>query len=297
MADFKPARLSGPRTGHQAQLIGDTLYVFGGTGNDGVGQNSMASTWMLNPLNQKWVKRASMNQPKTHFASVVVNETIYAIGGHGGAGDKGYIERYDAKANRWSLVHESKDLPKTHHSAVASGELIYIIGGFPSDNVHLHVFNTQTKKLASLPKLPGFQRGDHFHHLTVLDGKLHVLGAMRFNPESGVLREHWRLNGNKWEKRAALPKPSMSKFSCYGVIDNKLYLFSKLDDLHHIYDPKTDKWADKPKPLPASIGITATVTDGKRLHVISGARYKSDEKDQPTILTYDAESNTWHETK
>lgn len=295
--EFEPAPLHSTRSAHQAQLIENQLYVFGGYGGDGADVNSLQATWRLELKTKKWTRLASMKQSKSHFSSAAVRGNIYAIGGPPREGVLGCIERYDPKTNTWKIVLQSKDLPKTHHSAAAVGDLIYIIGGFPSNNHHLHMFNTRTNKLSQAPKLPGFNKGDHFHHMVALDGKLHVLGAMRFEPDSGLLDQHWMLDGDKWKKKAPLPMPSMSKFSNYGVIDKKIYLFNTIDDLHHIYDLKSNTWSDSAKQIPVGLGMSPTVVSDRQLHAIGGDRYKKGSPSKASVLTYDARKNTWHEAK
>ena len=108
------------------------------------------------------------------------------------------------------------------------------------------------------------------------------------------MSQHWMWDGAEWKQRAALPKPSMSKFAAHGVLGGKLFVFSQLDGLHHAYDPATDTWSDSPAPMPAALAMPAVVGERDRLHVLGGLNPAKPGAPSRGVLTYDAAANQWH---
>lgn len=288
-APAAPAPLPGGRHGHRVELVDGRFYLLGGYGGD-----SAAGVRVLDGGGGRWVDRAAMHVPKVFFASVVIDGAIYAIGGSDAKdGEEGaaVIERYDAGADRWDVLVRSERLPRSHLAAAAVGRRVYIIGGFPDTHVHVHEFDTKTGEFADAPPIPGFQCGDHFHYVAALGGRLHVLGGMRFGDKSGERREHWVLDDGRWIQRAPLPAPSMAKLAAYGVIGEKLYVFSPLHGLHHVYDPAADSWSDAPATMPVTLTMPACVTQCDRLHVFGGLDLRG--RGDGAVHTYDATKNVW----
>ena len=276
-----PAALPKAVHGHRAHLVQGRIFAFGGFGETAVAWNGPIAGW---------TDVAPMPTHKAFFSSAVVDERIYTVGAQAG---QSAIERYDPTEDRWHTVLRSARLPKSHLATAALGHQLYILGGFPDAAGRLQVFDTRTGQLSDAPPLPGFHAGDHFHYLAPLAGQLHVIGGMRFQPDSDVLDQHWALEGDAWRKRAPLPNPAMSKFGVHGVASGRFYLFSKLHQLHHVYDPATDRWSGKLAPLERVIGMAATVADGQRLYVLGGMRPDALATDTGSSW-FDIGSNRWH---
>jgi len=87
-----------------------------------------------NPISDTWAKRADMPTRRDGFATAVIDDTIYAIGGAGwpqvGAGGPalGTIEVYEPRINRWT---ERPNMPnlRTGFGTVVIADKIYLIGG------------------------------------------------------------------------------------------------------------------------------------------------------------------------
>jgi N-acetylneuraminic acid mutarotase len=271
--------------GHQAQRLGDRLVVLGGFGPKSV---------VLDTKTGEWTDFPEMTVRKAFFAAVQVEGKIYAIGGDGRKNDEpAVIDCFDPKTNKWTVILRSDRLPKTHLTAISAGNKIYVFGGFPQKEPAL-VYDVRTGELAAMQAVPGTKKDDHFHFMAVVGGKLHVLGGIRFaeGENSGVMDQHFMWDGKSWHKRAALPIKSLSKMGVSAVFDDKIYVFSGMDKLHHAYDSKTDSWSDKPAPIPAELVMAAAVVDNGRLHVVGGIEPR--EKVPPgSVLTYDVKTNSW----
>lgn len=69
-----------------------------------------------------------MHERRCYVSTTIVNDLIYAMGGHNGAMRLSSVERYDYKTNQWSLVCPM-NLVRSDASAVTYQNKIYIAGG------------------------------------------------------------------------------------------------------------------------------------------------------------------------
>ncbi len=86
---------------------------------------------VYDPLINKWEKRADMPMFKFGFASVVVNNEIYTIGGVNRENRLSYIsdvDVYNPTVDKWRKV-ESLTTPKEAMAAVVVKGTIYVLGG------------------------------------------------------------------------------------------------------------------------------------------------------------------------
>ena len=279
-----PTKLPQGANGHRAHRLDDRLFVFGGFGPGAIEFDFESKTWSRFP---------PMKVRKVFFGSVVVKGQIHAIGGASKRNEPGVIEKFDSLRNQWEVVLRSDSLPKTHLSAAAVNNRIYIAGGLPKENSGIHFYDVHTRKFAAMPALPDAKPGDHFYYMATLNNRLHILGGMRLaSGDGGAMDQHWMWDGEVWKKKAVLPTPSIAKFAVYGVVGDKLYVFNKIDGLHHRYDPNADSWAGDLAPMPTILAMPAVVPDKNRLLVLGGI-VPSRKPPHKAILVYDVIANRW----
>ncbi len=107
-------------------LLGSMLYAFGGNNADKKATNLMWSRDLSDPSSQ-WTARTKMKQSRYWFSSVVLNDTIYALGGW----DYLYFricERYCSQLNEWLTVADMNNDRDGASAAVING-CIYVAGG------------------------------------------------------------------------------------------------------------------------------------------------------------------------
>ena len=92
---------------HGAQFLKNYLYVFGGLNETNEVLNSTwkltgGHKWLNNSL--KWVKITDMNQKRKNIlnSSVILNDRIWAIGGHNEKERLKSVEMYDPETNIWT---------------------------------------------------------------------------------------------------------------------------------------------------------------------------------------------------
>ncbi|KAJ8112646.1 hypothetical protein OPT61_g5043 [Boeremia exigua] len=175
-ADYtsKPARAAnglddvpGPRKGHTAVVIGDTIYVFGGEGNnvsDEKGRvwayHTVSSTWSfldstpgtLSPSHRVGHTSASADLPRARFVTYQENSpqqpadpsknvpepptddtwgTIFVVGGREISSGNLATDAlaFDVKTRTWSNIPSPPGIPREGASLVLAGTKLYYFGG------------------------------------------------------------------------------------------------------------------------------------------------------------------------
>ncbi|XP_033109486.1 kelch-like protein diablo isoform X2 [Anneissia japonica] len=85
-------------------------------------------------FDRKWLPRAAMNQPRSHFRLAVLDGMIYSVGGTTAEGQSDVTEFYNPHYNQW---RNSAPLivPVKNHSVAVVGGALYCIGGESGDTI------------------------------------------------------------------------------------------------------------------------------------------------------------------
>ena len=147
------------RSDVKAVVIRDTIYVLGGAGWPRVGWGPVLATIeAYRAQTNRWQKKADMPNLVAGFSTVVVDDKIYLIGGHGGVAFGEYLKRvdvYDPETERWdeSLPMPSGNSPS---GAEAVNGKIYILGGSRENrefSLDVEVFDTGFRAVTATGKL------------------------------------------------------------------------------------------------------------------------------------------------
>src|SRR6185369_5063098 len=84
-----------PRTAGAAVMLGDFIYLVGGTTSQ---SGSILPTWKYDPANDSWEDVAPLQDPREHNNVVVLDGKIYALGGRWDH-DLTSVEIYDPASN------------------------------------------------------------------------------------------------------------------------------------------------------------------------------------------------------
>jgi hypothetical protein len=211
---LRPVPLPAERHGHRVERVSEGLLCCGGFG---AGEDrGMHETLWLAPGTTRWQPRAPMIVGRAFFATVVIDDTLYAIG-------EG-VERYDFAADRWTAIVPQDTLPRSHFAAAAVGRTVYVLGGYPVEQSGFLAVDVDRGTVRRLEPPPGFAPGDHFHLMVAIDGVLHVIGGIA--GETFTLKtEHWTLSADGWRPDAAAPVGMWAKFAAQAVIGDRLYAF------------------------------------------------------------------------
>ncbi len=143
----------------KAAVVRDTIYVIGGAGWPRVGWGPVLATLeAYHPKTNHWQKKSDMPNLIAGFSTVVVDDKIYLIGGHGGVAFEKYlktVEIYDPRTERWD---ESPPMPTGNipfDAAVVNGK-IYILGSERENgkfSLDVEVFDTGFRAVTATGKL------------------------------------------------------------------------------------------------------------------------------------------------
>jgi N-acetylneuraminic acid mutarotase len=126
------SKLLSPRVGHASASINGALWIAGGQFADSDNGSSSASSVEVYDLeSQKWVKGPSMIAERIWFRLLVIQDTLYAIGGDvdsKGSSLTPTIERLNNRQNVWEKVADFTKVRRVF-STSSVGSKIYIFGG------------------------------------------------------------------------------------------------------------------------------------------------------------------------
>lgn len=121
-----PVRLSTPRSDFGATVLGDQIYVVGGT----FYSNVLRSVEVFSTKENRWRPVAPMTMPRKGASVVACNGNIYAIGGQRSSWScLNAVESYNPSTNQWDQVAPMATA-RRNACAVAVDGLIYVMGGY-----------------------------------------------------------------------------------------------------------------------------------------------------------------------
>jgi N-acetylneuraminic acid mutarotase len=118
-----------------SSVVDGKLYVIGGRLTDDASTTNLNLTESYDPIRNAWESAlAPMPTARSDLAAVAINSSIFVIGGDAANKTFDNNERYDTKANRWTL---ESPMPTARHGLIAIAisdkdsldNRIYAIGG------------------------------------------------------------------------------------------------------------------------------------------------------------------------
>ncbi|PIC33806.1 hypothetical protein B9Z55_013658 [Caenorhabditis nigoni] len=216
-------RLPMPLAYHGAAILGDELYVFGGSN----GTRTRCETWKMSTKTWQWEKCDNMLEPRNYItnSSVVYDGKIYVFGGQNwreitrASLRSRTGEMYDPKTNKWTATGNLHDMRSDCAAAVFDNQ-IYVSGGFNGDNIlaSVEVYNPIGDFFSRYIDLPYPITG---HCLVTHQERLFIVGG--FN---GMERMNkiWMCHRNgEWQE---IPEKLVLGRSTSAAISYKGWLFS-----------------------------------------------------------------------
>jgi N-acetylneuraminic acid mutarotase len=246
-----------------------------------------------------WVKKKNMSEARGVMPAVVLNDTIYAIGGSSDAyTSTSIVEAYDAPTDSWT---RKADLPQELCGTVAGtvNDKIYVIGGSTSvlgdgyvvDNVYEYDpgLNSWTRK-SNIPTPLAYAAAD------AVNGKIYVIGGGSFGGVSAYKSVYeYNPATDTWTKKSDMPTARF--LGSATAVDGKIYVFGGGTTLTgesfstvEEYDPSADTWSVKgPMRIPRAAGASSAV-DGNIYLFGGGERAGSVYGD---VREYNPTLDTW----
>jgi len=185
-------RLNRARAFHTCEIVGDSLYVIGGTG---VSEERLASVeratiradGSLGPFSTLPVR---LSTPRSNFTSIVFGRSLYVLGGARTEDDDdiealGSVERAtilpDGSLSGFTIVSQL-GIPRGYHSSALLGDELYVVGGRRArewlssvERATLHA-DGSIGPFVSLPRA-SLSIGRANHSSTVVGDSIYVIGG------------------------------------------------------------------------------------------------------------------------
>lgn len=214
-----------------------------------------------------WEQRGVLSVPRDDFATAVVGDDIWVLGGM--TGDRGTrldsVEVLDTATGRWRLADTRVPEGLASFEGVAVGHEIYLFGGLSTRSRATDfaaVLDTRSGRWRRLPALPTPR---YAHTVTLHDGRIYVIGG---DGSQGPVEQVDVFDPatEAWSTAAPMPQARGSHDAVsLGEVVYVLggWLDAGPSDLVHTYDPAADRWEPAP-PLPEPVSRAgAAALDGR----------------------------------
>jgi N-acetylneuraminic acid mutarotase len=259
------------RVSPYAAVIGDSIYVIGGTGPNLI---NMANNELCNTSNYfNWNTLMPMPTPRGSLTGAVVNDIIFAIGGgYPTPTDKN--EAYDPVSNSWDTTKADMPTVKRGMKAVVLDGIIYVIGGNDCSR-DCYAYNPATNIWTQKDSVP--VGGGGVLAAAVYNGLIYTFGGgdMTVPAKSNVYS--YNPLSNSWDTTLTpMPTPRYAMQAYVDVLGEKIYVIggSKSQGTAlstvEIYDPVNDTWEQSPDSLPVPLCLYAGAVVNNKFYVISG---------------------------
>lgn len=259
---------------HHGALYRGRIYIAGGI--DSTGQTTKV-TYRYDPGANRWTRLADLPAPRHHMPLVVLNDTLYAIGGFD---DLRFTPRADVwiyreDRNVWE-PRASLPVPRGATAAGAVNGKLVVVGGYGAGPGGRTLFDTtlvyDPRANAWSTAAPIPTKRDHLE-AQVVNGILYAIGGRPISPAQNYdVVEAYDLATNRWTTKA--PMPSKRGGIASALLDGKIHTFggehpTGVYPNHEVYDVARNEWSvAEPLPTPRH-GFAAVTFDG-RIYVIGG---------------------------
>ncbi|NWR50316.1 KLH20 protein, partial [Regulus satrapa] len=273
--------MQGPRTRPRKPIrCGEVLFAGG----------SLQACVQCRQQTNEWRMVASMSKRRCGVGVSVLDDLLYAVGGHDGSSYLNSVERYDPKTNQWSSDVAPTSTCRTSVGVAVLGGYLYAVGGQdgvsclniverydPKENKWTRVASMSTRRLGvAVAVLGGF-----LYAVGGSDGTSPLNTVERYNPQE-----------NRWHTIA--PMGTRRKHLGCAVYQDMIYAVGGRDDTTELssaerYNPRTNQWSPVVAMTSRRSGVGLAVVNGQLMAVggFDGTTYLK------TIEVFDPDANTW----
>jgi N-acetylneuraminic acid mutarotase len=170
-----------PRGGHTAEVVGDRLYVFGGTTESAfINQDllPLTSLEIFDFRTGEWSSGPEMPTGRHHFDSAALDGQLYAIGGRT-AGDFSLdsVERYDPASGEWEELAPLPLATGGQTVDAAAGRIVVVGGGDDLESWVTGATWAYDPRQDEWRRLADATVPRHGHASAVVGDKVYVLGG------------------------------------------------------------------------------------------------------------------------
>ena len=203
-------------------ILNNHVYVVGGSYDISLQEFNHGFGFKYNPIEDKWLTIASLNQDRCRFSLNVVGKYLIAVGGNTEQDDDvnafvgvsehtnfSTAERYDPDRDCWEYIARIPEY-RVQHSAVSLNSFLYVSGGIDTSGNTLnsfYVYNSSSDHWNILPQMFS-PRADHV--MLEVNGKIYVCGGWReINGQRTLINtiDTYDVNTQEWTVVSIIPTP------------------------------------------------------------------------------------------
>ncbi|NDI36498.1 kelch repeat-containing protein [Chengkuizengella sediminis] len=265
------------RYNHQTVIMNGKIYAIGGLNNLLSGTDRyLSKVEVYDPETDIWTQLLDLNYQRQGHQAVVLNNQIYAIGGHDGTNYSSSVEVYDYISDRWNQLASMNYARTFFQTEIIDGK-IYVIGGYGLDTnrgsgyyplANVEVYDPETNTWTELESMEATRS---YFSTEVIDGKIYAIGGRGDQaggtenlPLSSV--EVYNPETNTWTNVANMERER--RYFKTEVMNGKIYAISGQDQVGTLnsveeYDPSTNTWKYVSNINTGRIYFESQVIDGK----------------------------------
>ncbi|WP_345206323.1 Kelch repeat-containing protein [Chryseobacterium ginsengisoli] len=237
-------------------------------------------------LNFKYLSDMSIGRGA--ISSVIVDDNIYVSNGYKDTGgNANFIEKYNIKDNRWSMINSTL-LPKKFANSETYNNKIYIFNGW--GNSHLEILDLETHKITkgAVNRAYTGNAGSAIHN-----GKIYVFGGSGLNNAATTVFsnrfQYYDIASDTWNPLPDMPTARETKGK---IVNDKLYVIGGFNGtssrLINVYDLKKNLWTEQ-YTMPAAISGHSLAVSGNKIFIVGGYN------NQTFLAYFDTETNKLHQ--
>ena len=227
------------RSAHTAEVIGDSIYLLGGTTD---GTDRLNDVWTSADRGVTWRQTAAATRRypiRRVHSSAVLGTTLYVIAGSGSSGVVGDIWQSTNLGSTWTRITNFANFGRIfNHASVVVANRVYVIGGFQFSSVSDvnsvwrsaagTVGGTNWTQIAMGTRFSGRRN----HSAVVLNGAIYVIGGGSFNDDV------WRSTdqGVTWTQVATGARFSARNEHTSAALSGALYVIGGFDGTDRLND-------------------------------------------------------------
>lgn len=240
------------------------IFIVGGWTDE---KKSIADVERYNPYCDTWTEVSKMSEPRCGAGVNILENFLYAIGGHDGTNYLKSVEKYDCKADIWSSEVCEMKLERTSVGVVKLDGYIYAIGGQNASGscANVEKYDPSTNTWSNCAPL---NQGRLGAGVAVINDLIFVVGGASQTQNTQTTLDTVECYDQKtgcWSYVASM-ETSRKHLGCASY-DSKLYAVggrsgsSELDTVE-CYCPKTDTWESLPRMSEKRSGIGLVQLEG-----------------------------------
>ncbi|CAF1190894.1 unnamed protein product [Adineta steineri] len=279
--------MQGPRTRRRKPIkTSEVLLAVGGWCSG----DAIASVEMYDPSNNEWRTVAPMSKRRCGVGVAVLNNLLYAVGGHDGVSYLNSVERFDVQTNQWNHDVAPTSSCRTSVGVAVLDGCLFAVGG--QDGISclslVEKYDSITQKWSRVASMGTKRLGVA---VAVLDGYLYAIGGSDGQSPLNTV-ERYDPKINKWTSVA--PMTTRRKHLGCAVYNGFIYSVGGRDDSTELstaerYNPKTNQWSPVIAMNSRRSGVGLAVVNNNLMAIggFDGAAYLK------SVELYDNETNNW----